>query len=209
MKHLSPPYRRFRTLRQISTVGIVLMAACSTHLSLAGDKAPAKSSVNPGSSDPLKALAKERDEMRGVTWYRHSTSPRYVNSEGFYLYFGKNDKAGLSDLRLVVRYYGDDWLFVQKAWAKADGREISIPQEANRLGWERDNKGGKVWEWSDTFLDQPGEKAEIRRLAAAKSVTVRFEGKQYYKDRALSGQQLKAMREVIEAYEKASGKPWR
>ena len=100
--------------------------------------------------------------------------------------------------------------FVQRAWAKADGTTINIPQASSRLfGWERDNSGGNIWEWSDAPLTSASEIAEVRAMANAKSVTVRFEGKQYKNDRTLSAQQLKAMRDVIAAYEAATGKPWK
>ena len=98
----------------------------------------------------------------------------------------------------------------QGAWAKADGAKVEIPQESKRLlGWERDNAGGNIWEWSDVAVAIPAEIAAVRRIAEAKSVTVRFEGRQYYNDRTLSAQQLKAMRDVIAAYEAATGKPWK
>lgn len=160
--------------------------------------------------DPLKTLSAQSDKMRGITWYQHPTSPKHVNSGGFYLYFGKEDSGQLTSLRLVTRYYADDWLFVKRAWAKADGATVEFPQESGKvMGWERDNSDGKIWEWSDVPVSKPAEIAAVRQLAEAKSVTVRFEGRQYYNDRTLSAQQLKAMRDVISAYEGATGKPWK
>jgi hypothetical protein len=164
----------------------------------------------PTALDPLKGLAVSRDKMRGLTWYQHPTSPKHVNSNGFYLYFAKDDSGHFAPLRLVVRYNASDWLFVHKAWAKADGVTVVIPQSAGRsMGWERDHRGGEIWEWSDVPLMLPAEISAVRQLASAKSVTVRFEGRQYYADKELSAQQLKALREVIAAYERATGQPWK
>lgn len=161
-------------------------------------------------ADPLKGLATERDKMRNITFYQSPASPKYVNANAFYLYFGKEDSGRLTSMRLVMRYHADEWLFINKAWAKADGVDVTPPQKTGRLmGWERDNGDGKIWEWSDAPIDTPESIAAVRRIANAKDVTVRFEGKQYYKDRTITAAQLKAMRDIIAAYEAASGKPWK
>ena len=140
----------------------------------------------------------------------HTWPPRQANSNGFFLYFGKEDSGRFTAIRLVARYYAEDWLFVTRAWAKADGVTVDVPQKSgNVLGWERDNSGGNIWEWSDSPVTAAQEVAAVRTLASAKSVTVRFEGKQYYNDRKLSPQQIKAMQEVIAAYEGATGRPWK
>jgi hypothetical protein len=54
-----------------------------------------------------------------------------------------------------------------------------------------------IWEWSDVGITESAQIAIVRKVAEAKRVTVRFEGSQYYDDRTLSAQQLKAMRDVI------------
>jgi hypothetical protein len=155
-------------------------------------------------ADPLKGLRGKHDEMRGITWYKHPSSGDSGNA--FYLYFGRRDDGTLLPLRLLLRYYGDSWLFVEKAWAKADGVEVIVPQVRDKYrGWERDNGGGSIWEWSDTAVTEASDLSSVRQLANAKAVTVRFEGRQYYGDRKLSPQQLKAMREVLDAYKAAGG----
>lgn len=157
-----------------------------------------------------KYLRAKRDEMREVTWYRHSTSPRNANVNSFFLYFGVMDSGTFGDLRLVARYFDDDWLFVHSAWAKADNERVVFPQVASGAfgGWKRDHDSGEIWEWSDKEVDTPEGRANVRKMAEAKVVTVRFEGRQYYNDRKLTAQQLKSMREVIAAYEQMTGEPW-
>jgi hypothetical protein len=184
---------------------------CIVVLSFAGSLAFAQTAQAPKenkpASDPLKSLARDYDKMRGIAWYRSSSSPKHVNSNGFYLYFGKEDSGRVLPMRLVVRYYADDWLFVKNAWAKVDGVNAELPQESKRLmGWERDNAGGKIWEWSDAELSTPASIATARAISNAKNVTVRFEGRQYHSDRTITAQQLKAMRDVIAAYEAATGR---
>lgn len=159
--------------------------------------------------DALKGLRANKDEMRDITFYEHPTTPKYRNANSTHLYFGKSKDGRLTEMRFVMQYFADDWLFIQKAWAKADGITIELPSVRKFSGWERDNSGGRVWEWSDTSLTQPSEIGAIRQLSSAKSVTIRLEGKQYYKDVKLSEKQLKAMRDLIAAYEGAAGHIWK
>lgn len=166
----------------------------------------AKSQKSP--ENVLRKFRANKDEMRDITFYEHKTSPRYRNSNGVHIYFSRTTTGRLGPIRLVMQYHGDDWLFIKKAWAKADGETVELPQTTKFSGWERDNEGGMVWEWSDAEVGSPGEMQTIRKIAEAKSSTIRFEGKQYYHDVKLTQKQKAAMREVISAYEELSGRPW-
>jgi len=152
-------------------------------------------------NDALKGLSKECDKMRDICWYKAVGSPKFRNTNAFYLYFGRTSSGAFTDLRLTVQYFADDWLFINGAWAKADGDRVDVPSAK----WERDNNHN-IWEWTDVEIDTPRSTSAITKIANAKNVVVRFEGKQYYNDKTLSAAQLKAMRDVIAAYEKATGK---
>lgn len=193
-----------------ASVACALLLPFFSTVSSAEGKLTTPAQSTKGTIDPLKGLSRDHDKMRGITWYQSPKSPKHANSNGFYLYFGKDDSGQLLPLRLVARYYADDWLFVNRAWAKADGAEVNVPQKSkNILGWERDNSGGKIWEWSDTEVMTTQDIASVRKISEAKNVTIRFEGKQYYNDRTLTASQLKSLRDVIVAYETATGKPWK
>lgn len=152
----------------------------------------------------LAGLAKKVDKMRDVAWYQHKTSPKYRNQRGFYVYFGRDTDGTVNAPRFVMQYTPDDWLFIERAWAKVDGVQVALPQKSGLLGWERDHQDGDIFEWSDVSVDS-SDLEVLRRIAAAKSVTVRFEGKQYRSDRTLTVQELKAMREVLAAWDAANG----
>ena len=174
--------------------------------------APTKTEKSAASKpeDALKKLTRKYDEMRGIAWYQHPSSPKFRNSNGVYLYFGKKDDGSVTPLRLVTQYYADSWLFVRRAWAKADGVNIDLPSGSGRYGnWERDNGSGSIWEWADSALISTSEKTAIRNLAFAKKVTVRYEGDKYYDDKSLSQNQLKAMQADINTYEAVTGTPWK
>lgn len=198
--------------RKFTTVAVLLATLASPAVLAQAPAAGAqkvKAEAAKAAPDPFKGLQKSRDDMRGITWYRHPSSPKYTNSNGMYLYFGKEDNGTILPLRLVAQYAASDWLFINRAWAKADGKTVDVPSESKRFsGWERDNGSGGIWEWSDTALTDESEKAAARSLANAKKVVVRYEGSKYYNDRTLSETQLKAMRDVIGAYEAVTGKAW-
>ena len=157
----------------------------------------------------VKGLVGVHDAMRDITWYKNSASPKYDNTNTFYLYFGIADDQVLTPLRLKITYASDSWLFVKSVWGKADGKKIAIPQVSAPLsGWERDNGSGKIWEWSDAPIEDAQDIASLRQIALSKEVTLRFEGQQYYSDRTLSGAQLQAFRDMISAYEVVTAKPW-
>ncbi len=187
----------------------IALVASATQFVLAEQGKPTSANRSAVVPDGLKGLRANKDEMRDISFYEHPSTPKYRNANSLHLYFGKTKDGRLTDIRFVMQYFADDWLFIQKAWAKADGTTIELPSVKKFSGWERDNSGGRIWEWSDTALSQPNEISAIRQLASAKSVTVRYEGKQYYKDVKLSEKQLKAMRDMISAYEGVSGKPWK
>src|SRR5206468_2003478 len=67
------------------------------------------------------ALIPKHDKLEKITWYKHRSSPAYVNSRtGIYLYIGKPD-LGEPWLRMVVQYNADDWLFIEKYTIFTDG----------------------------------------------------------------------------------------
>lgn len=187
----------------------IALATSSAQFVQAEQVKPSSANKPVVTTDALKGLRANKDEMRDITFYEHPSTPKYRNANSIHLYFGKSKDGRFADMRFVMQYHADDWLFIQKAWAKADGTTIELPSAKKFSGWERDNSGGRIWEWSDASLSQPSEIAVLRQMVTAKSVTVRYEGKQYYKDVKLSEKQLKAMRDMIAAYEGGSGKPWK
>ena len=141
------------------------------------------------------ALAKLRsryDSFQDVTWYQSFSSPNYRNTNGFYLYFGMSDGEKLP-LRLVVQYYDDDWLFIQRARVNVDGRVY----ELSASEWKRDNNSN-IWEWSDERL---GDREMIEKIIRSRSAVIRFDGRQYYDTRTISSTQKAAMKTVLDAWD--------
>lgn len=144
----------------------------------------------------LNKLKSKKDEMAGLTFY--SAGP--IHSFNNYIRLYIVDSGENLNLRLIVQYFGDDWLFVNRAWTRISNMSVDLPLST----WERDNSGGKVWEWSDSRVS--GDSLiTVKALLETKNPVIRFEGQQYYKDFKPSPEQLQAMRKVLAAYEAATG----
>jgi hypothetical protein len=113
--------------------------------------------------DPLTGFRRSVDAMRGLTWYQHPTSPRGVRANAFFLYFGRRDDGTLTPLRLLVRYYSPDWLFVRRAWTRVNGVALDIPDAQ----WQRDHADGDIWEWSDAPMLSRDAIATVQLIALA------------------------------------------
>lgn len=159
----------------------------------------------------LKQLRVQHDRMTGMSWYYHPSSPKYSNTNGFYLYFGRNENGQFTVMHLVSRYYGSDWLFIKNAWALADGQRLTVPQYsmAPSNEWLRDNVDSGVWESFDADIIKTPDIAIVRKLAESRDVMIRYEGRNYFGDRKVSEKQLAAMRSMIQSYEIITGVKWR
>lgn len=145
-----------------------------------------------------KSLKKNTDEIKGITWVSHKSIPTLDTYMS--LYFGlEGENSRVMPLRLKLQYHSDSWLFVQSVTIKADDQTFQL----GSLDFERDNGYGGIWEWSDTIAE---DKAMLRKIADAKKVTIRFDGKQYYYDFSLPESQKQAIKEMILAWERYGGK---
>lgn len=140
----------------------------------------------------LSSMSKKVDEFNGMVWYQDRSSPRYRNSNGFYLYFGTSGEIA-QPLRLVVSYYDDSWLFIESARINVDGKIFAL----GATSWERDNNSS-IWEWSD---EQLSDREMIEAIIKSKSAVIRFDGSKYYDTRTISSTQKTALRNVLYAYD--------
>lgn len=105
------------------------------------------------------------------------SAPFSISSE-IVLYIGLDDESHW--LRCKVRYYGSDWLFVRSWKVAADDYRWESPAHK----FQRDHASGSVWEWVD-FSPTDSDLSMIKRLANAEKSTIRFKGKQYYRDEVI------------------------
>jgi len=113
-----------------------------------------------------------------------------------------------SRLRLIIQYVSDDWLFIQKYSIHHGHETLEIRPPFN--GVERDNGivGGmtKIWEWHDTPV--PSMQIPTWKTISSPSisgVTLRCDGRQYFKDRKLDEDELDRIAVILDAYKILSG----
>ena len=143
----------------------------------------------------------EEDEFKGVKWISPKSKPQYRDKTGIYSYFALRDSVP-ENMRLVIQYGANDWLFVESYTFLIDGKtyEFSNPHI------ERDNNT-RIWEWSDTGVLQDGDLAVIYALLlGAKEAKIRFNGRQYHDDYTIPQSTLQSLQETKDYYLALGGK---
>ncbi len=145
-----------------------------------------------------KLFTEKKDEFENTTWIRPKSRPQYINQNCAYLYFSKSGNTA-ENLRFVLQYAADDWLFVKDAQFIVDGKNFDY----NSGRWNTDHDSG-IWEWSDESASQNA--ALIYAIADAKNVKYRLSGNTYYKDKTLSSTYIKSIKNTLEYYKLLGGK---
>lgn len=141
-------------------------------------------------------MTKKIDKLEHITWYQDRSTHPYESS--FHLYFAERDGT-VSNLRLKLRYYADDWLFIEGFTVYADGQRFEYPN----VPFERDNGSGSIWEWHDDLVDSR-DLTMIKAVIASKEAVVRYHGRQYQADRKITANQKAALQNVLDAYKALS-----
>lgn len=152
----------------------------------------------------LSGLKKEKDEMRDIFFYTHKSAPKYINSRSIIEPYITLSSSGAATLRLKNIYVADDWLFIESYKIKADDNTYDINTSYGTV--ETDNGAGDIWEWMDETVSTERE-AMLRAIAASKKTTIRYNGKQYYKDRVVSDSEKKMISDVLIAFDYLKANP--
>ena len=147
-----------------------------------------------GKSDPAIAekmlqFRYDYDEVEDRYFIKPTINIRNLDDEALF-YIGINRTNVW--LRMKIKYYGDDWLFVDSYKIAAD----SLRWQSPKLNFQRDHSGGNVWEWIDTAPTEEDIR-NMEALSTAANPIIRFQGKQYYSDFKLSTKQQKDIRAVL------------
>lgn len=143
----------------------------------------------------LNKLKKDVDTVSGTTWYENPYFKHYNNRNYVSLYFG--DEKSSIFLRLKMSYYGEDWLFFEKAYLSYDGNTIEIPFDEYKD--KKSDNDTKVWEWLDVSVTSD-ILVYLRDFAKSKDAKVRFSGK-YSQTRTLSENERQGLIDVINGYD--------
>ena len=147
----------------------------------------------------LKRMRIKYDDMEEITWYTDKSTTPYNNINSVHLYIGKK-ADGKPWLRFRIQFEDDDWLFINSYIFKTDDSNYEyIP-----LSVKRDNNYGRIWEWSDQYVNKAVYEI-VNAIVNSKSCKIRFKGDHYYKDRVITQEEKYAMRNVLDAYEALGG----
>ena len=144
----------------------------------------------------LNGVRVNEDDMNDIIFYTDKASTKYNDVNSFHLYIAQS-KGKAPNLYLTIQYAASDWLFVENYLIKCDDEKYTIkPKDIA----DRDNSGGKIWEWHTLKVDD-----EIRiilnAIAEAKSVKLRTNGSQYYDDRDMSSKEISAIGRMLNLYD--------
>lgn len=144
-----------------------------------------------------RSMTKRVDKLEGITWYQDRSTHSYESA--VFLYFAERN-GYVANLRLKLRYYDDDWLFIESFTVYADDQRFEYPAAT----FERDHGSGSIWEWYDEPVSAR-DLTMIRAVIAAKDASVRYRGRQYRSDRRLGASQKASLQRVLDAYQALGG----
>lgn len=133
------------------------------------------------------------DEVERITWYYASESS---TGSPLYLYIGRRNDSD-AWMRIVFRYSGSSWLFVNKITIRADEyHEVLEPSydEFKRVS------GGGVSEKYDIDA-RPFQTHIAWKLSEAKTSIIRFHGDNGVRDFTLTTRQKRELAKMLEIYE--------
>ena len=165
---------------------VILLYGCASILTPKG--------YSPISNQKDESLYIKYDEFKDVSFIRHKYFFRIRADQPIEIYEVKN-----SNLRIVFKYSGSDWIFFEKAiLINSSGNKI----EFNFKTYDKITdvrSGGTVHESIDLYLSDSEAQELLSILSVPGNKKVRLSGK-YYKDYILYNNKLIALKEIIEHY---------
>ncbi|MGE5341353.1 MAG: hypothetical protein ACM3SY_07710 [Candidatus Omnitrophota bacterium] len=148
-------------------------------------------------ANALSNMRPKVDKIKDIIFYYDKSTPGFIDTNSFHFYIGKR-KDSLPWLVMQIQYAGDNWLFIEKYIIKTEQENFEITPRYGEI--KRDNAAGEVWEW---YSDVEGDKyvKMIKAIISSKEPIIRYEGKDYYKDRKITVSEKKALKNILDAYE--------
>jgi len=107
-----------------------------------------------------------------------------------------SDDRGVNDIRMVINYFGDDWIFWDKVTFLVDGKRFEFDYSMEET--YRDAFGGDVSEYYDVLVN--GEEDFLKEISNCVSFKYRLSGKQWY-ERELKKAEVDDLKEAVKLYE--------
>jgi len=148
------------------------------------------------------ALAKMKvieDEVKGNKWYEDKTSYNYYWRNEFYVYTSAGSNPTLF---FNIRYFDEDWLFIESYFFNVDGETFSFTPEYGEIQRDSDSN---VTEWYNEVATQENIEL-VQKIMNSKKTVMRLEGSKYYKDVTITQAQKTAIKNVLTVYQGLGGK---
>ena len=160
----------------------------------------------------LKGLRKQSNKVDGVKWFKYKskktpannfkkfTGGRDFDNSMFYLYISMKEKKE-AFLRMYVQVEPvDEWIKFNKIIITVDKktfeREFNFANINNTIG-----VGQQYIEFYDIEV-MPHEIKMFEEIAAAKEVTIRYQGNEIYQDLELKDRYKEAIQDILDAWKK-------
>ncbi len=134
------------------------------------------------------------DKLEGITWYKAKLDQGEIYTR-LITYFGKK-KSNSPWLRMKLRYWGEDWLFIKSYFIVVDGKRYTF----KKVNFKRDNSSSSIWEWNDRRVNK-NDLVMLKHIAKSKNAVVRFQGQKYHSDHTISSDEKKAIQHVLNAFQ--------
>jgi hypothetical protein len=147
------------------------------------------------------ALAKMKvikDEVKGLKWYQDKSSYNYYWRNEFYIY---TSAGPTPTLFLNIRYYDEDWLFIDSFFFNVDGETFSFTPSYGEIQRDSDST---VTEWYNQVAT-PENIELVQKIMNSKKTIMRLEGSEYYKDVTITQAQKTAIKNVLTVYQGLGG----
>lgn len=144
-------------------------------------------------------IKKDEFSTDDASWVEPKTAPKYRNQNALYCCFMMNSDKTVYNMRFIMQYEADSWLFVDNCVFNIDGKNINYtPQKMER------DSDTRIWEWFDERVD--GNNSYIvRMIANAKKVKIKLNGRQYYDTRNVKTKDISSIKKTLEFYEALGG----
>ncbi|WP_231424039.1 hypothetical protein [Pedobacter sp. Leaf250] len=149
---------------------------------------------------PYFKIKKDEFDENGSIWFIPKTAPSFINANGIFCYFQVvNGKA--ENFRLKIQYYSEDWLFFNEIKFSVDGKAITYTPGKTETD---SGDGGMIWEWSDEEI-KSDDAHLIEMLASSKISKMKLIGRQYYKIKNITPNQIATINRTLKLFKAYGG----
>jgi hypothetical protein len=135
------------------------------------------------------------DEFQEVVFVRQDYNLGMNFIEMYLVSKNTSSDRGVNNLRMVVNYYGDDWVFWDKATFLVDGKRFEF--DYSILETHREANGGTVDEYFDVLVQD--ERNFLDAIETCVSIKYRLSGSKWY-ERELTSKEIDDLKDMIKLY---------